>query len=287
MAAAAHRQRVGAELRRFREQLGLSGVQVAEALGWSQSKVSRIETARFAATVWELAALLDYYGVSEEVRAELLTVTAEDSGVQGAWIVRAGGTPRRQGEVAAVESRVKRLSQYQAMMVPGQLQSFDYARAVARAGGHPYPDEIAQRRRRRQGLLEGEDAPTYVGILDARALTRWPGPKDVLVDQVRHLIDRAQLPAINLHLLPSGGGADAMPAVPFIMYEFREPTSPKVVFLETHTADMYLSAEQDVKAYGRLFDRLKGEALGPAESIAYLTDLAGQIAESSDTRKER
>lgn len=286
MAAAAHRQRVGAELRRFREQLGLSGVQVAEALSWSQSKVSRIETARFAATVWELAALLDFYGVPEEVRAELLTVTAADSGLAGAWIVRAGGTPRRQGEVAAVETRLRRLAQYQAMVVPGQLQSFDYARAVARAAGFPDPDEIASRRRRRQALLEAPDAPAYVAVLDERAFSRWAGPADVLLGQVEHLIERTGHPAITLHLLPSGGGAEAVAAVPFVIYEFREPTSPTVVFVETHTADMYLSAEQDVQAYGRLFDRLKGEALGPEESVTYLADLADQIRQSSDTGKE-
>jgi transcriptional regulator with XRE-family HTH domain len=276
VASSAHRQRVGAELRRIREDLGLSGVQVGEALGWSQSKVSRVETARFAVSVWELAALLDYYAVAEEVRAELLTVTAEDSGMDGAWIVRASGPPRRQREVAAVESRVTRIRQYQAMLVPGQLQTFDYARAVARAGNFANPDEIAVRRRRRQELLEASDAPSYTAVLDERALTRWPGSSDVITGQLHHLVERSKLPSVTLRLLPTGGEAAAMAMAPFTTYEFREGTSPTVVFLETQTADLYLSAADDVAAYGGLFERLTREALGPAESVKYIKSLARQ-----------
>ena len=217
---------------------------------------------------------------------ELLTVTAADSGLQGAWMVRAGGTPRRQGEVAAVESRVTRLAQYQAMVVPGQLQSYDYALAVARAAGFADAEEIAGRRQRRQALLDAPESPDYVAVVDARALTRWAGPPEVLLGQLDHLIERAAHPAITLHLLPIGGSAEALAMVPFILYEFREPSSPRVVFVETQTADMYLSADQDVEAYDQLFDRLKGEALGPDASVAYLAGLADQIRESSDTGKQ-
>jgi transcriptional regulator with XRE-family HTH domain len=273
MPTSAQRQRVGEELRRIRQDLGLSGTQVAEALGWSQSKVSRIETARFAVSVWELAALLDYYAVPEEVRAELLAAIAEDSGVPGAWIVRAAGPPRRQREVA-IESRVTRIRQYQAMVVPGQLQTFDYARAVARAGGYKDPDEIAVRRRRRQELLTAEDAPAYVAVLDERALTRWPGPKRILAEQLEYLVERSKLPAVTLHLLPAGGEAGALAVAPFNIYECRAGTSPTVVFVETQTADLYLSAEPDVAAYSDLFERLMSEALDPAESVKYLRSLA-------------
>src|SRR5438270_12190114 len=103
MSSPAQRVQVGAELRRIRERLGLSGMQVGAALGWSQSKVSRIEAGRLSTTLNDLAELLALYGVPEEVRAELLTVAVADNGLPGAWIVRAGGPVRRQGEVAAIE----------------------------------------------------------------------------------------------------------------------------------------------------------------------------------------
>jgi len=100
--ASAQRLRVGAELRRLREAARLSGEQVAATFGWSQPKVSRIETVRTAFTVRDVAQLLALYGVTDDVRAELLAATAEDTG-EGAWIVRAGGFPRRQGSIASLE----------------------------------------------------------------------------------------------------------------------------------------------------------------------------------------
>ncbi len=150
------------------------------------------------------------------------------------------------------------------MVVPGQLQSYDYALAVARAGG--IPDAGRDRRHVADVVKHLLDAPERRTTLQSstRGLSaRWAGPADVLLGQVEHLIERAAHPAITLHLLPTGGAAEALAMVPFILYEFREPTSPTVVLVETQTADMYLSADQDVEAYDRLFDRLKGEALGP------------------------
>src|SRR5689334_11316448 len=104
----AQRLRIGAELRRIRLATGLSGEQAARALDWSQAKVSRMETGRTAFTVRDVAGLLAVYGVTDDVRAELLAATAEDVG-EGAWIVRAGGFPRRQGSIAALESVTKRI----------------------------------------------------------------------------------------------------------------------------------------------------------------------------------
>lgn len=277
MASPAHRARVGAELRRLREDLGLSGMQVGQALGWSQSKVSRIETGRFAVSVWELAALLDYYAVPEEVRAELLAVTAKDTRLDGAWIVRAAGPPRRQREVAAIESRVSRIRQYQAMVVPGQLQTFDYARAIAHAGGFSNPDEIALQRHQRQQLLERPNAPTYVAVLDERALVRWPGSPDIMLTQIEHLLERSKLPAVTLRVLPQGCEAATMVLAPFTMYDFRAGARSTVVFLETQTADLYLSAEHDVAVYHGLFERLTTEALPPNESVKLLQATARRI----------
>ena len=91
----ADRLRVGAELRRLREVAGLSGDYVARTLGWSQSKVSRIETGRHAIVARDVAALLIFYGAPDDVRAELLAATARDNG-EGAWIQRAGDFVRRQ-----------------------------------------------------------------------------------------------------------------------------------------------------------------------------------------------
>src|SRR5690242_489642 len=145
--ASAQRLRVGAELRRLRLLSGLAGEQVAASLSeaqpnnsWSQSKVSRIETGRTAFTVKDVAGLLALYGVADDVRAELLASTAEDTG-EGAWIVRAGGFPRRQQTIATMEHSTWRIRQYQPILIPGLLQTRDYAFSIAKAAGAANPDE--------------------------------------------------------------------------------------------------------------------------------------------------
>lgn len=153
----AQRLRIGAELRRLRELAQLSGEQVARTLGWSQSKVSRIEAGRTAYTVRDVAGLLGLYGVTDDVRAELLGATADDTG-EGAWIVRAGDFPRRQGAIASLESVTRRIRHHQPVVLPGLLQTYEYARSVAAAAGVRDPDDIAATRMDRAATRAGADS---------------------------------------------------------------------------------------------------------------------------------
>ncbi|MEV6971075.1 helix-turn-helix transcriptional regulator [Hamadaea sp. NPDC051192] len=279
MANSAHRERVGAELRRIRESLSLAGEEVAASLGhgWSQSKISRIEGAKIGVSIHDLAKLLNFYGVPEEVKAELLTLTAEESGLEGAWIVRAGGTTRRQIEVGSIETRVQTFRQYHNGIVPGQLQSPSYARGIATLGGFADIDGIAVRRAARQELLKIAGAPEYHAILDSRALLYWPGDPAVLApEQFDHLRVRIDLDSITVQLIPLDVVRRATAMVPFILYDFRSD-SPPVAFIETQTADVYLSASDDVETYRGLFDRLCAEALSPEDSRNYLDLLQRDI----------
>ncbi len=277
MAEPVQRQRVAAELKRIREALGVPGDEVAAALGWSQPKVSRIENARIAVSVRDLATLLHYYGVPEEVRAELLSVNADEEGYPGAWIVRAGGPTRRQGEVAAIETRVAVIRQYYPLMVPGQLQSPEYALAYTRAGGWPDPESIVSRRMQRQRLLGAADAPAYTALLDARAFLAGYGSVEVMRGQIAHLRRRAELPNVEVRVIPLGSPRTAGAMGPFTIYDFRAETSPPVVFLESQTADIYFSAAPDVDTYVSLFDRLARDALDRQASMEHLAWLADYI----------
>jgi len=273
----APRQRVAAELRQIREALSLPGEAVAAALGpkWSQSKMSRIENGRISVSVRDLADLLNYYDVPQDVRAELLTLTAAETGMDGAWIVRAGSTPRRQGEVAGIESRLRRMSQYQSVVVPGQLQSPGYAREVVLRGGFPHPQAVLKRRMDRQAALKGADAPSYVATVDARAFTTCPQRE--LRALIAHVTERAALPAITLRIIPLEAELETVVLAPFILYDFREESSPPVVFVESQTADLYLSSTTDVQRYSELFDKVTSEALEPDETLDYLSALAAAI----------
>ncbi len=277
MSEVAYREWVGAELRRIRESLKVAGEDVAAALSWSQSKVSRIENARIGISMRDLASLLHYYGVPEEVRAELISMNADESGQDGAWIVRAGGTTRRQGEIAAIETRVTSIKQFHASLVPGQLQAPKYARWFVAAAGYADVDGIVRRRMARQELFLGPDAPTYRAVLDARALLYWPDDDaSVVGEQIEHLKQRMDLPAMNIRIIPLSAPHRAAALVPFIIYAFRTK-SPAVVLAESQTADLYLSSSSDVDVYQDLFKRLSADALSHDDSRAYLDVLVRDL----------
>lgn len=263
MAESSH-LRVGGELRRIREQAGLSGSAVARDLGWSQSKVSRVETGRFGASLEEVAELLNFYGVAEEVRAELLASVARHEGMEGAWVVRAGGTKRRQAELATVESRLKGLSQYQSLWFPGLLQSADYAAAVAASGRFGPQGAFVERRLERQTVLKKQKGVKYRAVIEEHALTVSPGAGSILPGQLEHVLDALDTGFVDLRVRPRTAENAVFTAGSFVLYDFK--SGPPVVLAEAQTADLYLSAEADVTAYKKLFTELQRDALDPQAS---------------------
>jgi transcriptional regulator with XRE-family HTH domain len=274
--ASAQRLRVGAELRRLREHAGLAGEQVARELGWSQPKVSRIEIGRTTFTLKDVTALLALYGVADDVRAELLAAAAQETG-ETAWVVRAGGYPRRQGTIATLESATKRIRQYQPVVVPGLLQTRDYARLIAKAAGATDPDAIADARMRRQEILSGKVRPRYEVVLDARATLLRPGPVEVVRNQVIALAARADQPSVNLRVIPIGALSPVFAAAGFNLYDFRAAESPSVAWIESPTGDTYFSAPEDIERYATLFRDLQSVALDPKDSVEYLRSLAVDV----------
>jgi transcriptional regulator with XRE-family HTH domain len=272
--ATAQRIRVGAELRRLRALTQLSGERVARALGWSQPKVSRIEAGRTAFTVKDVACLLDLYGVTDDVRAQLLGATAQGNG-EGAWIVRGGGS-RRQGSIAALASATKRIRHHQPVVIPGLLQTYDYAFAIAKAAGAADPDATATARIRRQEMLTAPNAPRYEVVLDARAVLLGVADEDVIRNQIDALADKAEsLRRLELRVIPLGAAVPAFSTVGFTVYDFRAPGSPAVAWIESPTGDVHFSAPDDLKRYAALFATLQDVALPRDRSIDYLRSLAG------------
>jgi transcriptional regulator with XRE-family HTH domain len=266
---------VGARLRRIRQTLDLSGEAVASALGWSQPKLSRIESGRIGITVADLARLLHLYGVPDDVRAELISQVSARHGSEGTWVVRAGGTPRRQGEVSYVEQTVRSFRQF-SMWVPGQMQSRGYAAAMLGQFGTDTAAAVSARMHR-QDILVGDSAPRYELVLHEVALRRWPGDAAVQRDQLRHLVERMGLAAVDVRVLQDGA-RQPVALTPFVMYDFAAAGSPLVVLVETQTADVYLSSDADARTYGELFSLLQRRALSRRKS----RDLVSSLIDGSE-----
>jgi hypothetical protein len=157
------------------------------------------------------------------------------------------------------------------------LQSSEYALAYTRAGGWPDPEGIVSRRMQRQKLLTEADAPSYMALLDARAFLAQYGSAEVMHSQLAHIRHRAELPNVDVRIIPLNTPRTAAAMVPFTLYDFRAEGARRVVFVETQTADVYLSADPDVDTYVSTFDALAADALDSDASIKHLAWLADYI----------
>lgn len=269
--------RVGSELRRLRLLTGLTMEQVGLELGWSQAKLSRIESGRLGVTVDDLNALLDALGAPDDLRAELLALIAGDD--LGAWMVRLGGPRRRQREVKGVEQRVRRWREHHPLLIPGQLQCRDYTMAMVAASGlgasrvGQDPTAVASERAERQAVLGRQGGGVYEALVDWRSFLRHPGGPDVTVAQAAFMLDRMDIPSITVRILPPSESAGALALGAFVIYEFADPDSRPLVLVETQFVDVYLADPVEVEAYEQLWTGLSAEALSVEETRDWLVSL--------------
>jgi len=271
------RRRLGAALRRLRESAGMSLDDVARKLGWSTSKVSRIELAKIAVTPADVRALLGALEViSDEV--EMLVSLASEDRQPGWWRQYAEVLPAWFEGYLSLESEASRLLAYESEVVPGLLQTEDYATEILRHS--PYtalPDEAARAaelRRARQVRLTGDDPVHLDVVINEAALRRVVGGAEVMGQQLRHLIDRTALSHVVVRVLPFTAGAHPGVDGSFTVLEFSDPGDPRIVYLDRMTDSDYLEGLRDVAAYRHAHEQLRAAALPPTDSTEMMSELA-------------
>ena len=277
------RRRLGMELRRLREEADYTLERVAERLECSDSKISRIETGQVGATPRDVRDMLELYGVNGEQRDELMQLARE--GRQRGWWNTFDDQVIR--TLIGFEAAATSVHIYEAMVVPGLLQTVDYAHAVIRAVRPGLrPEEIERRvevRTARQRDLTEADPPTLWVIIDEAALRRPVGGPAVMREQLQRLIEAGRWPTVTLQVLPLDAAEHAGMDGSFTIYEFSEPDGPAVVYLENATSDLYLETAEELRRYTLLFDHLRAAAMKPKDSSEFLSDLALQVG----TRQSR
>lgn len=269
------RRRLAAELRRLREEQGLTADEVADTLQWSGSKISRIELCRTGVKTADLVKLLNIYGVPAGHRDELLAL-ARERRRKGWWEAYTDVLPSWYAAYIVLESEAEGIFCWSPELVNGLLQTEGYARAVSDTMGAAAdpPGEIGRRiqaRLRRQRILTG-DSPTCVTfVLDESVLLRRLGDSQVMRDQLARLIEVSTAPSISLHVLrladthPVGvGGGFALmqfPPVPGI-----GPTSDVVYVDQFAVGGLYIEDEAQTYRYRLAFQRLVAESLDQARS---------------------
>ena len=264
------RRRLGAELRRYREQAGITIDVAADRLGCSKSKVSRIETGHNAATPKDVQDLLHVYGVNGAVSEELVQI-AREARLKGWWHPF---TTVLTGAFVGLEAAAKRIRTYEQQVVPGLLQTEHYAKAMLHTARPDIDEDEAERRVRvrmqRQSLLIQDDPIELWVVLDEVVLSRPVGGDAVMRGQLVQLLEATEMPNVTLQVLPFAAGAHAGMDGTFAILDFPDPQDPDVVFAENATGGLFLEKADELFKYHLIFRSLHTAALSPEESAALL-----------------
>ncbi|GAB2851090.1 helix-turn-helix transcriptional regulator [Streptomyces deserti] len=278
---AVRRRKLGAELRALRTSAGLTSGEAARLVGWHQSKVSRIETGTSGVKPADVRLLLDAYGVVETQLRELLLVLAgsEDPGGRHHWWhAYRGVLPPTYRDFISLESQAGAMRTLETTVVPGLLQTPEYARAVTRAAVEGLSEErldtLVEVRLARQDVLRADPPLELNAVLDEAVLRREVGGPGVMARQLTRLVEEAQLPHVRLQVLPFAAGAHIGVTGPFVILSFPHTSDLDVVVLDHLTSSLYLERKEDLQAYTEAFNALQIHALSPEESLDFIAGIA-------------
>lgn len=272
------RRRLGAELRRLRTRCGMTLDEVAELMTCSTSKISRLETGKGVPKVPDVGELMRIYGVTSETERDMLLRLVRDGRQHGWWERLTDGVhPERfvmdvPGRYPALENDAVVVRAFNAAIVHGLLQTRDYARNVlARYLPHHSAEErerLVEMRARRQEALHREDPPPLrlQVVLDESVLARTVGTPAQMAEQLRHIVDLAALPNVDVRVLPFAAGMRRAHAGTFVLLEIPAELGADVVYIEGHGGETYLESRSDVELYREVLTDVLRESSSPEES---------------------
>jgi transcriptional regulator with XRE-family HTH domain len=270
-------RRLALELLRRREAAGLTREEAARQLEWSTSTIFRIETGRSRPQPGNVKVLLELYGVTGPERDGLIRLSRE-ARQPGWWHSFRDVLPNPYEVFIGLEAGAASIRNFEPVVVPGLLQSEEYARQMSRGGPRELDREDIERRvqvrMERQRILTREDRPRLWAVIDEAVIRRVVSGPDVMREQLRYLIECAEQGKTTLQVVPFSAGAHAGTTGPFIILDFPEPTDPSVVYVETLAGDLYLEERTDVDRYTLAFDRLLAAALHPDDSVRLVQQAA-------------
>ncbi|MEV3859927.1 helix-turn-helix transcriptional regulator [Streptomyces sp. NPDC050095] len=274
------RRRLGQELRRLRELKGMTAEEVAERLLVSQSKISRLENGRRSISQRDVRDLCGVYEVEDVRIVDSLMQMAKDSRQQG-WWHSFGDIPY--SVYIGLETDAASLRVYDPQVVPGLLQTRGYAEALIN-GALPETtsqdiEKRVQVRMRRQERIQAPDNPLRLWtVLDEAALRRTVGGKNVMREQLEHLVEQSQLPHVTVQVIPFEMGAHPGLNGQYAILEFPDAADSSVVYIEGVTSDLYLEKANDVQKYSVMYEHLRAQALNVEQSRQFISEIAKEYA---------
>lgn len=274
------RRRLGLALKRARESAGKTQDEAAAVIDAAASKISRLELGQSGIKLTDLNLLLDLYGVNGE-EAEPLRELARAGRQRGRWSTYRNAVPDWFRQYLDLEGDASEIRWYQPEVIPGILQIEPYIRAM-NATAHPRPtaedvDRQVAVRLERQAILQQDGGPDLSFILSESALRRNIGDAATMRRQLVHLAEIGKQSNVTLQVFPFDAQTYETASFNFIILRFGDDAASDVIYVETFTDADYLDRPDAVRAYTRLWDRLRAAALGPVESRKLIQRMADDV----------
>jgi transcriptional regulator with XRE-family HTH domain len=272
---------LGGQLRKFREELGITRDAAGDAIRGSHAKISRLETGRTGFKERDIRDLLALYQVTDTADVELFVQLARQANQPGWWHRYNDLLPSWFETYIGLEQAASSIRTYEAQFVPGLLQTADYARSIVVLGHGDAPEDDTDRRvamrMRRQDIITRPTAPIVWAVVDESALRRPVGGAAVQRAQIRHLLDIAELSNITIQVMPYAAGGHAAAGGSFSILRFDESELPDIVYVEQLASALYLDKRADLELYLSVMDALSVQAAQPASTKMLLHSLLADL----------
>lgn len=269
------RRRLSAELRRLRAAAGMTAIDVTNGLGWASGKLTRMERGEWVRpNPRDVEDLLGVYGVTDADHRAQLVLWAREGRERGWWHPYREMLSESYTTFLGLEQEVSTERVFELAVIPGILQTDDYARALmARGPAELSEQEIENRvtiRMRRQELLTGENPVRLWVVMDEAALRRSAGGEEVMQGQLAHLIEMSRLPKVTIQVIPFSAGTHSGTQGPFTILEFPKREDPDSVYVETVAGELFVEEPEEVDRFKIAFDRLVATAGSPDDTTTMI-----------------
>ena len=278
----AQRTRLGSELRRLRRLAGLSGRDIARAIRSSQAHVSRVENGQAVPSLPQVAAWAEAAGGPEDVQAVLAALTEAALNEVDSWRTRFdAGLPSMQQDIGEMEAAAGLVIYFQPSLVPGLLQTAEYARRVFEItdvkGWGDHAAAVATRMERQQALYQ--PGKRFEFLITEAALRLRVGPAYVVRGQVDRITTVMSLDTVDIGVLPLNAKTDVIPWCGFNLYDDLTDDQPAFVTVELPHAWLTVSDPADVGIYQQQLAAIRQAALHGTNARQLLDDIGRSSAQ--------
>jgi transcriptional regulator with XRE-family HTH domain len=265
------------EIRKLREAAEMTGEQAAARMGWEQSKISRMETAKMRITSGEVMELCETYDVPGDKRDQLVLLAR--SARQRDWWRDFSDTVKKGFiDFLAFEDEARTSCGYEAQFIPGILQCEEYARAVVIGTEKRAPDDVERqvelRVKRQQRVTQSRDPLQVYAVIDESVLHRVVD-LSVMVAQLNHLLDLGELANVSIQVIPYRAGIHAAMDGPFVLLSF--DGYPDLLYIEHLVGCVYLEKPSETGKGRTIFEHLRSAACNTSDSSGLIRERVKEL----------